>query len=79
MINFISPIAEASDQTHIWGKEVRQSINSSRQSEGTDQEDSQHQVGESSCHIHSLKHGQKLRILHELFLHLGVIISSHVT
>lgn len=48
--------------THIRGEEVQQSISSSRQSEGTDQENSQHQVREGRCHIHSLKIYRNIKI-----------------
>lgn len=48
--------------THVRGEEVQQSISSSRQSEGTDQENSQHQVREGRCHIHSLKRYKNIKI-----------------
>lgn len=64
-----------SDQTHFRSEEVHQSISGSRQSEGTDHENSQHQVRECGCHIHSLKHAKcdKARINY-LFLHLPIIL-----
>lgn len=43
------------DQTHIRSEEVQQSIRRSGQSESTDQENGQDQVGEGGCHIHSLE------------------------
>lgn len=54
--NFTSPAGAPRDQTHIRSKEVLQSIGSSRQSEGTDQEDGQNQVRKSGGHVHSLRH-----------------------
>lgn len=54
---------------HIRSEEVHQSISGSRQGDGTDQENGQHQVGEGGSHIHSLRR-RWLHIIQWLILNM---------